>query len=132
MTATPPGRIALPPKPTVTDILGGPSALASDTPSSQIHQSSLAANGHSKGTLPHGKARRRSARLSFSSYGRGRTASSRGPAGGIVDDLLDDEDFGPKLPTLVPGIRAAYATPLPVLPMIVMCIVSRNECIHLR
>ncbi|KIR98446.1 hypothetical protein L804_04018 [Cryptococcus deuterogattii 2001/935-1] len=127
MTATPPGRIVLPPKPTVTDILGEPSALASGTPSPQIRQSSLAINGHSKGTLPNSKARRKSARPSFSSYGRGRAASSRGPAVGIVDDLLDDEDFGPKLPTLVPGIRAAYATPLPVLPMIVMCIAMLSE-----
>lgn len=137
MTATPPDRIALPPKPTITDILGGSSALASDTPSPQAHQSfnspqSSAANGHSKGTIPRSKTRTKSARLSFSSYGRGRAASSRDPVSGIVDDLLNDEDFGPKLPTLVPGIRAAYATPLPVLPMVVMCIVSRNGFINLQ
>ncbi|OWZ76556.1 hypothetical protein C366_04995 [Cryptococcus neoformans Tu401-1] len=132
MTATPPDRIALPPKPTITDILGGSSALASDTPSPQAHQSfnspqSSAANGHSKGTIPRSKTRTKSARLSFSSYGRGRAASSRDPVSGIVDDLLNDEDFGPKLPTLVPGIRAAYATPLPVLPMVVMCIAMLSE-----
>lgn len=33
------------------------------------------------------------------------------------------EDDTPKLPTLVPGIRPAYSTPLPALPMIVLCIV---------
>lgn len=37
---------------------------------------------------------------------------------------LDDDGDAPKLPTLVPGIRPAYSTPLPVLPMLVLCIVS--------
>jgi len=39
--------------------------------------------------------------------------------------MFDDE--GPKLPTLVPGIRPAYSTPLPMLPMIVLCIVSAHR-----
>lgn len=38
----------------------------------------------------------------------------------------DGEEDERKLPTLVPGIRPAYSTPLPVLPMIVLCIVSGN------
>lgn len=35
-----------------------------------------------------------------------------------------DDGHTPKIPTLVPGIRPAYSTPLPVLPMVVLCIVS--------
>ncbi|BEJ15157.1 hypothetical protein CspHIS471_0409240 [Cutaneotrichosporon sp. HIS471] len=38
---------------------------------------------------------------------------------------FDDGDF--KLPSLVPGIRPAYSTPLPVLPMIVLCIAMLSE-----
>jgi hypothetical protein len=41
-----------------------------------------------------------------------------------VDDMLDEDLQQPKLPTLVPGIRPAYSTPLPVLPMVVLCIVG--------
>ena len=44
----------------------------------------------------------------------------------IHDDMTDIGDEGEvKLPTLVPGIRPAYSTPLPALPMAVLCIVSR-------
>ena len=49
---------------------------------------------------------------------------SRATLRGLEDLGLDDEDEGAKLPTLVPGIRPAYSTPLPVLPMVVLCIVS--------
>lgn len=43
----------------------------------------------------------------------------------MLGDLdIPDEELVAKLPTLVPGIRPAYSTPLPVLPMIVLCIVS--------
>jgi hypothetical protein len=37
---------------------------------------------------------------------------------------FDEDGEAPKLPTLVPGIRPAYSTPLPILPMLVLCIVS--------
>lgn len=35
-----------------------------------------------------------------------------------------EEEGKPAIPTLLPNIRPAYATPLPVLPMVVLCIVS--------
>ncbi|KLT39562.1 major facilitator superfamily MFS-1 [Cutaneotrichosporon oleaginosum] len=38
---------------------------------------------------------------------------------------FEDEDI--KLPSLVPGIRPAYSTPLPVLPMVVLCIAMLSE-----
>ena len=41
---------------------------------------------------------------------------------GGLDDF-DADEVNAKLPTLVPGIRTAYSTPLPVLPMVVLCIV---------
>jgi hypothetical protein len=39
--------------------------------------------------------------------------------------MVGEDDMAQKLPTLVPGIRPAYSTPLPTLPMVVLCIVSR-------
>lgn len=57
-------------------------------------------------------------RPSMSSLRSGRIVSRR--VSRAVDG--DDED-GVKLPSLVPGIRAAYSTPLPMLPMVVLCIV---------
>lgn len=34
------------------------------------------------------------------------------------------EEGKPAIPSLLPNIRPAYSTPLPVLPMVVLCIVS--------
>ncbi|WVN86482.1 uncharacterized protein L203_101646 [Cryptococcus depauperatus CBS 7841] len=123
MTTTPPGKISLPPRPTSGDIFRN-SAIASDTPSAS-HSPSNA--GYSRGTVPRPKGRTRSLRPSFSSGARMRSASSRGtPSGGAIDDLVDQE-LAPKLPSLVPGIRPAYSTPLPILPMTVMCIAMLSE-----
>ncbi|KAK4689589.1 hypothetical protein P7C73_g509, partial [Tremellales sp. Uapishka_1] len=116
MTATPPNRISLPPRPTHSDILGS-SALDTDTPSpSPLRQASTS------GTVPLPKARRWTNRQSFSTVGRGRRASGSG----AVEDLIGEEEVL-KLPTLVPGIRPAYSTPLPTLPMIVLCIAMLSE-----
>jgi hypothetical protein len=41
-----------------------------------------------------------------------------------MPNFEDEDGEAPKLPTLVPGIRPAYSTPLPVLPMLVLCIVG--------
>ncbi|WWC94943.1 hypothetical protein V866_001795 [Kwoniella sp. B9012] len=142
MTATPPSKISLPPRPTATDLLGD-SALSTETPSPTVQRNlhnlnlnspngSPSFQARSGGTLPRAasKSHRRSMRNSFASYGRGGRRVSRGTPGGGVDigsPLVDDEDLQPKLPTLVPGIRPAYSTPLPVLPMIVMCIAMLSE-----
>jgi hypothetical protein len=45
-----------------------------------------------------------------------------------MTDVGDEEEI--KLPTLVPGIRPAYSTPLPGLPMAVLCIVGQSD--HVR
>ncbi|OCF41340.1 hypothetical protein I317_04821 [Kwoniella heveanensis CBS 569] len=147
MTATPPSKITLPPRPTATDLLAD-SALSTDTPSPTIQRGgvgissshnlnspnqspTVARSGGS--TLPRSnQPRRRSVRHSFASYGRGGRRLSRGVNGtpgldDIHDGLIDDEELTPKLPSLVPGIRPAYSTPLPVLPMIVMCIAMLSE-----
>ncbi|ODN94720.1 hypothetical protein L198_04863 [Cryptococcus wingfieldii CBS 7118] len=133
MSATPPGNIKLPSRPTPNDILGG-SALAVETPSpAHVHGSNLDTAspndaGFSRGTVPRPKGHSRASRPSFGSYGRGhRLASSRGTPGGIVDELLDEVEAAPKLPSLVPGIRPAYSTPLPVLPIAVLCIAMSSE-----
>ncbi|WRT70167.1 uncharacterized protein IL334_007161 [Kwoniella shivajii] len=134
MTATPPSKISLPPRPTTTDLLGD-SALSTDTPSPTVQRNGLDLNSpdgspsfsRAGGTLPRSasKSRRRSVRNSFASYGRNGRRMSRGVE--IGSPLPDDEDLAPKLPTLVPGIRPAYSTPLPVLPMVVMCIAMLSE-----
>lgn len=41
-----------------------------------------------------------------------------------------EEEGKHAIPSLLPNIRPAYATPLPVLPMVVLCIVS--GCLYLR
>lgn len=73
-------------------------------------------------TPTHHPRRVSSVRPSFSTF-REPHRRSRAPSRVSSRHLgLDDEDI--KLPSLVPGIRPAYSTPLPVLPMIVLCIVS--------
>lgn len=84
-------------------------------------------------TTPIHKAQSRfsSYRPSMSSLRSGRIVSRR-----VSRAVEDGDEDGPKLPSLVPGIRAAYSTPLPMLPMVVLCIVSlkcarptfHNEC----
>ena len=105
MTATPPGRLNLPARPTPQEILesGG-------------YRISPSSNNGASGPLPKGP--RRSVRPSFvGSIARStRRASNLTGLETIVDDSM-------KLPKLVPGIRPAYSTPLPVLPMVVLCIV---------
>ena len=109
MTATPPTRISLPPRQPAPDVFGGASSPA-DSPS----PSGPYSNRHLVD---------RSLRPSFSTPG-GRRKVSRATLRGLEGLGLDDEDESTKLPTLVPGIRPAYSTPLPVLPMVVLCIVS--------
>jgi hypothetical protein len=94
--ATPPSKIVLPPKTTPADVFD----MTSES-------------GYSP-SVPH--PRRRSARPSFSTVGRNTRRGSM--VGGDEEPL--------KLPTLVPGIRPAYSSPLPVLPMIVLCIASTH------
>lgn len=109
MTATPPAHITLPRRQPPSDVFGGSSSPA-DSPS----PSGPYSNRH---------LINRSLRPSFSTAG-GRRKVSRATLRGLEDLGLDDEDESTKLPTLVPGIRPAYSTPLPVLPMVVLCIVS--------
>jgi hypothetical protein len=116
MTATPPSRIALPPRPAASDVFGStasPGLSPSDASPSVPY--------------PNRGMNSRSLRPSFSTAGGGRRKVSRATLRGL-EDLDTDEDGGAKLPTLVPGIRPAYSTPLPVLPMVVLCIVSLVMC----
>jgi len=110
MTATPPAHITLPRRQPPSDVFGGASSPA-DSPSSP------------SGPYSNRHLVNRSLRPSFSTAG-GRRKVSRATLRGLEDLGLDDEDESTKLPTLVPGIRPAYSTPLPVLPMVVLCIVS--------
>jgi hypothetical protein len=112
MTATPPTRISLPPRQPLSDVFGGASSPA-DSPSPS-------------NPYPNRHLVNRSLRPSFSTAG-GRRKVSRATLRGLEDLGLDDEDESTKLPSLVPGIRPAYSTPLPVLPMVVLCIVSRTS-----
>lgn len=135
MSRTPPREIQLPPRPTQSDLLlGDNSALTSDSaatsPSYQYTPTHGAApgggtssgGGGGYGALGHGsRGPRRSIRPSFATV-RSRRVSRAATTAGI--DELVGEEVAPKLPTLVPGIRPAYSTPLPTLPMVVLCIVS--------
>ncbi len=141
-----PAHIPLPPKPTVHDIFSS-SALASDlTPSSGV-DSAVASPVHKKSQDlsaddTDGPSKSRSHRQSIGTRGRNLSTSGarRMSRNSWVDSvgsrraLLspsygqergEDEDAAkPAIPSLAVGIRPAYSTPLPLLPMIVLCIVS--------
>lgn len=111
-----------------------PSWNASASPSAfgSVRTNGGASTSHSqRGVSAHGgwaggRSRSRSARPSFATQ-RTRRGSR---ATMIIHDDADPnhggtgDGEGVKLPTLVPGIRPAYSTPLPTLPMVVLCIVS--------
>lgn len=107
-TATPPSKIRLPPPPSSADFSDN---AMTDSPSND--------GGRSPSFFTSVPGPRRSARQSFATLRTRR--GSRGTM--IVHDDVDDV----KLPSLVPGIRPAYSTPLPGLPMVVLSIVSPPE-----
>lgn len=74
-------------------------------------------------TPVHHSRRVSSVRPSFSTFRGDSHRRSRAPSRvSSHHHAFEDDDI--KLPSLVPGIRPAYSTPLPVLPMVVLCIVS--------
>lgn len=128
MAQTPPSTIRLPPPPTTSELYSN-SALSTDSPASTsgspftAHSTSPTNHRYGQASVPLPKSGgRRSVRASFSTVGKNRRVSRAGTVG--IDEMVQDEDSAPKLPTLVPGIRPAYSTPLPTLPMIVLCIVG--------
>jgi hypothetical protein len=127
MSQTPPGRIALPPPLTTADFSSAVLTDDSPAPSPSYPFSPASSSApYPTGSVPLPKHRRSSYRPSFSTVGRSRSRrASRASRFGVPidDDDLFEEDAQPKLPTLVPGIRPAYSTPLPTLPMVVLCIV---------
>lgn len=110
MTQTPPSKIRLPPLPSTADFSDNAISI-SDSPPSRL--SPYYAGGSASGSVP---PPRRSARQSFATL-----RTRRGSRGTV---LIHDDIEDIKLPTLVPGIRPAYSTPLPGLPMAVLSIVS--------
>ncbi len=150
MTATPPTRIDIPIRPTTLELFNS-SAIQSETPSpSPSHNQRQQRQALSPldtpnnttswqgSSIPLPKPRRWSNRQSFSATNKAGsgTGSGRRPSHAHSvhnhNALFADDDMVVKLPTLVPGIRPAYSTPLPLLPMIVLCIVSRNSLVHAR
>ena len=115
MTATPPSKIHLPPHPSQYDIFTD-SALSTDTPSP------TASHSHTHPPASPVSYRRRSTRPSFNTLNRSRRVSKAATA---VADAVEVEEV--KLPSLVPGIRPAYSTPLPMLPMTVLCLAMLSE-----
>jgi hypothetical protein len=107
MSHTPPSRIRLPPHPST----GGFSDNAIDLSPSASTLSRRSPSYFSNSVPPP----RRSARQSFATL-----RTRRGSRGTV---LVHDDVEDIKLPTLVPGIRPAYSTPLPGLPMAVLSIV---------
>lgn len=133
MTATPPSRINLPPVPTSSDIFARSSHNTHSHSRSHLTPTPSDTSPSGSPGVPYaqglGRGRRRSAvRQSFSTANnaslRARRVSRMTNPDGTDLDIPDEELEAPKLPTLVPGIRPAYSTPLPVLPMVVLCLVS--------
>lgn len=85
-------------------------------------RSALGIGLHSGVPSNKGGSRFSSYRPSMSSLRSGRIVSRR-----VSRAVEDGDEDAPKLPSLVPGIRAAYSTPLPMLPMVVLCIVSPED-----
>lgn len=108
MAQTPPSKIRLPPQPSTADF--SDNAIA-DSPTTSTRSPSYFSSGG-----PSVPAPRRSARQSFATQ-----RTRRGSRGTV---LIHDDVEDIKLPTLVPGIRPAYSTPLPGLPMAVLSIVG--------
>lgn len=73
-------------------------------------------------TPVHHPRRVSSVRPSFSTFRGDSYRRSRAASRSSYHHAFDDDEI--KLPSLVPGIRPAYSTPLPVLPIMVLCIVS--------
>ena len=141
-SATPPGKITLPTTPTPREIFNNASYESPVSLSSRSRDAGAGGNVdlnddpiNGSGSVPLPKPRRRSARPSFAasfrrngpaSFGGGNNnnnsnSNRRTSAWSGVETIVDESM---KLPSLVPGIRPAYSTPLPVLPMLVLCIVS--------
>lgn len=111
MAQTPPSKIRLPPLPSTADF--SDNAIA-DSPSASTSASDARSPSYfTGGSVP---MPRRSARQSFATQ-----RTRRGSRGTV---LIHDDVEDIKLPSLVPGIRPAYSTPLPGLPMVVLSIVS--------
>lgn len=116
MAATPPNKIRLPPIPSTADF--SDNAIADSPADSTLSRRSPSYFTGSASGSRTGSAHppRRSARQSFATL-----RTRRGSRGTV---LIHDDAEDIKLPTLVPGIRPAYSTPLPGLPMAVLSIVS--------
>ncbi|ORX39370.1 hypothetical protein BD324DRAFT_576791 [Kockovaella imperatae] len=133
-TATPPGKITLPPAPSPREIFDDPSY---ESPRSELNSTRKSQRGvqldlNDDPSVPLPKQRRRSTRPSFATSIRrpgtmgirARQASRASAWSGVAETVMDESL---KLPSLVPGIRPAYSTPLPVLPMVVLCIAMLSE-----
>lgn len=102
--------------------LGVASSLA--PPTAPTPSASAAADALSTPPQPREPRRSSAIRPSYSTLRGSFRRSSRRVSRASRFGGLDGDDDERKLPTLVPGIRPAYSTPLPVLPMVVLCIVG--------
>jgi hypothetical protein len=125
MSKTPPHRIQMPAPLTAAD-LSNNNALTDTSPSVFGGRNSPSVfdsvRSHAASSAAYG--RRRSNRASFATQRTRRGSRATMIIHDDMTDLGDGEEGEVKLPTLVPGIRPAYSTPLPTLPMAVLCIVS--------
>lgn len=99
-------------------------------PSSGLLRGSHSASSFRKPSAASGWVGRRQSRASTIS----RRLMSSVTAPDSVGEIIEQDpghpwmEEPPAIPALVPGIRPAYSTPLPYLPMLVLCIVSPHFC----
>ncbi|KAJ9116389.1 hypothetical protein QFC22_004830 [Naganishia vaughanmartiniae] len=147
MTSERPTHIKLPPQPTPSDVFSrqhnsaldtAPTPSDADSPATSPyrHSSTRGDTSNSKGkrsTL--GRASGGPAdRPSFSSAYRSTSGNYRArrmsKASTLAREALmsaGNDEGKPAIPSLLPNIRPAYSTPLPVLPMVVLCIAMMSE-----
>lgn len=138
MATNRPSHIRLPPQPSPGDVFTRHTDSALDsapTPSDASPAGSPSRRQPDEHALPKGKdpVYRDRARQSLGAHGGGDAYRARrmSKASTLARSVLlspgiDEEDGKPAIPTLLPNIRPAYSTPLPVLPMVVLCIVSTS------
>lgn len=121
-TMSRPNHIKLPPQPAPDDVFSRPHNSALDTAPTPSDADSPAPSPGPKGKRSiYGK---RQSIPSSDAYRSRRMSKASTLAKSVLLSPGIEEEGKPAIPTLLPNIRPAYATPLPVLPMIVLCIVS--------
>lgn len=130
MASNRPSHIRLPPQPSPGDVFTRHQDSALDSAPTPSEASPAGSPYRQHGSIPSKGKNRDRPLQSFSSAAHGDAYRARrmSRASTLARSVLlspgIDDEGKPAIPTLLPNIRPAYSTPLPVLPMVVLCIVS--------